>query len=162
MENFWFRRLAPSDFSLMLGWLSKKHVGEWWDDDDDTLEKIAAHYGAADETQRFLLLDDSKPIGYFQYYFDDDETVGIDQFIGDETYLNRGVGEKTIKMFVGLIAEKHNPAFIILDPSPENARAVRCYEKVGFRHYETRELDGGERAYMMRLRIRPAGEPAKR
>ena len=146
----------------MLEWLSKKHVAEWWDDGDDTLEKVAAHYGATDETRRFLVLDDEKPIGYFQYYFADDESIGIDQFIGDETYLNRGVGEKTIKMFVRLIAEKHNPAFIILDPSPENARAIRCYEKVGFRYYETRALDDGETAYMMRLKIHPAGEKAKR
>lgn len=157
MEKFSFRHLAPSDYSVLLEWLSQKHVAEWWDDGDDTIEKVAAHYGAADETRRFLLLDGEKPIGYFQYYFDGEETIGIDQFIGDETYLNRGVGEKTIKMFVRSIAEKHNPAFVILDPSPENARAVRCYEKVGFRHYETRQLDNGETAYMMRLKIRPAG-----
>jgi RimJ/RimL family protein N-acetyltransferase len=159
---FRFRHLSPNDFPLMLEWLAKKHVGEWWDDGDDTLEKVAAHYGAADETERFILLDDEKPIGYFQYYFAEDDSIGIDQFIGEETYLNRGVGEKTIKMFVRLIAEKHNPASIILDPSPENARAVRCYEKVGFRHYETRKHENGEAAYMMRLEIRPADEQAKR
>jgi RimJ/RimL family protein N-acetyltransferase len=153
---FRFRHLSPNDFPLMLEWLSAKHVREWWNDGDDTLEKVAAHYGAVDETRRFLLLDDEKPIGYFQYYFAENNSIGIDQFIGDETYLNRGVGEKTIKMFVELIAEKHNPAFIILDPSPENARAVRCYEKVGFCHYETRKLENGEAAYMMRLRIRPS------
>lgn len=162
MEMFRFKQLSPSDFPVMLEWLSKKHVGEWWNDGDDTLEKIAAHYGAADETRRFILLDNEKPIGYFQYYFAENDSIGIDQFIGEETYLNRGVGEKTIKMFVDLIAEKHNPAFIILDPSPENARAVRCYEKVGFRHYETRKHENGEPAYMMRLRIRPPNEKAKR
>jgi RimJ/RimL family protein N-acetyltransferase len=150
-----FRHLSPKDFPLMLEWTSKEHIREWWDDGDDTLEKIAAHYGAADDTRRFLLLDDEKPIGYFQYYFAENDSIGIDQFIGDETYLNRGVGERAIKMFVRFIAEKHNPAFIILDPSPENARAVRCYEKVGFRYYETRKLENGETAYMMRLKISP-------
>lgn len=159
---FRFRHLSPDDFPLMLEWLSRKHVAEWWNDGDDTLEKVAAHYGAADETRRFILLDDEKPIGYFQYYLAGDDSIGIDQFIGDETYLNRGVGEKTIGMFVRLIAEKHNPARIILDPSPENARAVRCYEKVGFRHYETVKTENGQAAYMMRLEIRPANERAER
>ena len=157
---FNFRRLLPDDFPLMLAWLQKTHVRQWWDDGDDTLEKVAAHYGATDETARFILLDGKKPIGYFQYYFDEDGAVGIDQFIGDETYLDRGVGEKTIKMFVRMIVEKHNPPFIFLDPSPENKRAVRCYEKVGFRHYETKISDSGVLAYMMRLEILPPKQSA--
>ena len=156
---FKFRRLSPDDFPLMLAWLRKIHVREWWNDGDDSLEKVAAHYGAQDETERFILLDGETPIGYFQYYFADGGAIGIDQFIGDETYLNRGVGTETIKMFVRMIVDKHAPPFIILDPSPENKRAVRCYEKVGFRHYETKIAGGGVLAYMMRLEISPP-EPA--
>ena len=148
---FKFRRLSPDDFPLMLVWLQESHVKEWWNDGDDTLEKVAAHYGAADDASRFVLLDGEKPIGYFQYYFGENGVIGIDQFIGDETYLNRGVGTETIKIFVGMILEKHNPPFIILDPSPENARAINCYEKVGFRHYQTEKLSDRSFAYMMLL-----------
>lgn len=149
---FEFKRLSPDDFHQLLDWLSRKHVKQWWNDGDDTLEKVAAHYGAADETRRFILLRDKKPIGYFQYYFDGD-AIGIDQFIGEETLLDLGIGQLTIKMFVHLIAEKHNPAFIFLDPSPENKRAIRCYEKVGFRHYETVFDKDGAAAYMMKIEI---------
>ena len=152
---FNFRRLSPNDIPLMHEWLQKSHIRQWWDDGDDTLEKVAAHYGAKDETARFILLDGEKPIGYFQYYFAEDGAIGIDQFIGDETYLDRGVGEKTIVMFFQMIAEKHNPPFIFLDPSPENKRAIRCYEKVGFRHYETKISDDGASIYLMRFAILP-------
>lgn len=148
---FSFRKLLSEDFPQMLEWLSETHVKEWWDDGDDTLEKVAAHYGATDGTERFLLLKDDKPIGYFQYYFADDNAIGIDQFIGEKTLLNQGIGEKSIKMFVQIIFEKHNPPYIILDPSPENKRAIGCYEKVGFKHYETRQNEDGDSAYMMRL-----------
>jgi RimJ/RimL family protein N-acetyltransferase len=137
----------------MLAWLQKSHVKQWWNDGDDTLEKVAAHYGAADETSRFILIDGETPVGYFQYYFVKNGVIGIDQFIGDESYLNRGVGTETIKIFVRMIIEKYNPPFIILDPSPENARAIKCYEKVGFRHYQTEKLNDGSFAYMMRLEI---------
>lgn len=154
---FNFRRLSPDDFPLMLAWLQKSHVRKWWNDGDDTPEKVAAHYGAQDDTMRFILRDGEKPIGYFQYYFAVDGAVGIDQFIGDETYLNRGVGAETIKMFVRMIVAEHRPPFIILDPSPQNARAIRCYEKVGFRHYQTEKLNDGDSAYLMRLKI-PAAE----
>lgn len=157
---FNFRRLSSDDFPLMLAWLQKSHVREWWNDGDDTLDKVAAHYGAKDQTERFILLDGGKSIGYFQYYFADEDAIGIDQFIGDETYLNRGVGTETIKMFVEMIAEKHNPPFIFLDPSPENKRAVRCYEKVGFRHYETKISGDGAATYMMQLEILPPKQSA--
>jgi aminoglycoside 6'-N-acetyltransferase len=154
---FRFRPLTSDDYPLMLEWLSKEHVKHWWNDGDDTLEKVAAHYGRADDVERFVLVETlesvEKPIGYFQYYFDSKKVIGIDQFIGEANYLGRGVGERTIKMFVEMIAEKHQPSAVILDPSPDNKRAIRCYEKVGFKHYETKKCANGDSAYMMRLDI---------
>ncbi len=153
------------DFPLLLKWLAKEHVKEWWDDGDDTLEKVALHYGANDETARFILLETNegckKPIGYFQYYFDADGSIGIDQFIGEKDYINRGVGRRAIKQFIEMIVRRHRPAQITLDPSPENKRAVRCYEKVGFKHYQTRRNADGSLAYLMRLEILPAENRSK-
>lgn len=34
-----FRFFTTDDLPLMLEWLSKEHVKEWWNDGDDTLEK---------------------------------------------------------------------------------------------------------------------------
>lgn len=158
-----FRPLTPDDFPLLLEWLSRAHVKQWWDDGEDTLEKVARHYGEEEEgLERFILLEveesGEKPIGYFQHYLAGDGAIGIDQFIGEEDYLNRGVGTQAIGMFVEMIMREHHPSSIILDPSPDNKRAIRCYEKVGFRHYETKEGVEGELAYMMRLDCRaPAG-----
>ena len=154
---FKFRPLTPEDFPQMLRWLLKPHVKQWWDDGEDSLEKVALHYGEDDESEKFILVEENgeteKPIGYFQYYFSENGEIGIDQFIGEENYLNKGVATKTIKMFVDMIARRHEPKAIILDPSPENKRAIRCYEKVGFRHYETKKGEDGNPAYMMRLEI---------
>ena len=151
-----FRLLTSDDFPLLLEWLSKEHVKEWWDDGDDTLEKVSRHYGEAEVgLARFILFEvekgGEKPIGYFQSYCVPDGLIGIDQFIGEEDYINRGVGEKAIRMFTEMIMREHEPTSIILDPSPDNKRAVRCYEKVGFRHYETRQTEDGHLAYMMRF-----------
>jgi aminoglycoside 6'-N-acetyltransferase len=57
-------------------------------------------------------------------------------------------------MFIEMIKRERNPTSIILDPSPENKRAIRCYEKVGFRHYETIAGEKGA-AYMMRFEATP-------
>lgn len=153
---FTFRIMARADFPLLLVWLSKEHVKQWWDDGDDTLEKVATHYGEESaDVSRYILVEagegGEKPLGYFQYYFVPDGSIGIDQFIGEEDYINRGVGEETIKMFVEMIMRRHSPPRIILDPSPDNKRAIRCYEKVGFCHYETVQTEDGKSAYMMRL-----------
>ena len=60
--------------------------------------------------------------------------------------MTKGVG-----WFSQPIVKKHKPQQIILDPHPENKRAIRCYEKVGFMHYATELKDSGEITYMMRL-----------
>lgn len=155
---FEFRRITTADFPQMLEWLSKQHIKQWWNDGDDTLEKVALHYGQkSDDVKRFILFEINgkveKPIGYFQYYFAPSNLIGIDQFIGEESYLDRGVGEQTIKMFAELIIRKHKPDFIILDPSPDNKRAIRCYEKIGFKHYETNLIEEANSVYMMRLEV---------
>jgi aminoglycoside 6'-N-acetyltransferase len=156
-----FRPLTPADYPLMFHWLSMPHVREWWDDSDDTVEKVAAHYGRYEEgLERFILVDltggREKPIGYFQLYTAPEGAVGIDQFIGDESYLNRGIGTLAVRHFVKMIVRKYKPSAVILDPSPANRRAIRCYEKAGFRYYETKRTGEGL-AYMMRLSISPAG-----
>ena len=155
-----FRPLTSDDFLLLLAWLSKEHVKRWWNDGDDTLEKVANHYGKEEkDVARFILIEEGnseKPLGYFQYYFNQDGSIGIDQFIGEESYLNRGIGEKAIRMFIQMIMRQHNPTAIILDPSPDNKRAIRCYEKVGFKHYETKKDKDGNSAYMMRIDCLPS------
>lgn len=142
----------------MFEWLSKEHIKQWWNDGDDTLEKVTLHYGEkSDDVKRFILVEMKegceKPIGYFQYYFAPDNQIGIDQFIGEENYIDKGVGKKTIKMFIKLIMRRHKPNAIVLDPSPDNKRAIRCYEKVGFEHYETKKTEYGNPAYLMRFQI---------
>jgi aminoglycoside 6'-N-acetyltransferase len=153
---FKFSPLTSDDFPLLLNWLSRPHVREWWDAEEDTLEKVAHNYSEAEEgLGRFILLevneDNEKPIGYFQHYLAPDGSIGIDQFIGEEDYINRGVGQQAIRLFIEMIMREHKPQSIILDPHPDNKRAIRCYEKVGFKYYETRRAKNGGLAYMMRL-----------
>jgi RimJ/RimL family protein N-acetyltransferase len=154
-----FRPLTPGDFPLLLEWLAKEHVKEWWNDGDDTLEKVASHYAEEEEgLGRFMLIasDENleKPIGYFQHYTVPGGSMGIDQFIGEEDYLNRGIGTLAIQMFVEMLVRAYQPNAIILDPSPENKRAIKCYEKVGFSYCETKQNAEGGLAYLMRLECR--------
>lgn len=150
-----FRKLTAEDFPLLLEWLSRKHVKEFWDAGEDTPEIVAQNYAEEEGCERFILLEENetgeKPLGYFQFYIVSETVIGIDQFIGEADYINRSIGTKAIKLFIEMISKKHSPKEIILDPSPENKRAIRCYEKAGFRYYETTIGYEGKPAYMMRF-----------
>jgi len=148
-----FKPLEERDFPLLLEWLQRPHVKQWWDDGDDTLEKVRQHYTSDPEnTKRFLLIqgEPARPSGYFQYYLTA-HGVGIDQFLSDESYLGRGLGTEAIRKFVDFVTAKHAPKSIAVDPSPDNRRAIRCYEKVGFRHTKTVPDRQGKLAYMMEI-----------
>ncbi len=60
------------------------------------------------------------------------DTVGVDLSIGDPQRLGQGIGTAVLKAFVQrLRGEGHTN--IIIDPDPENQRAVRAYRSAGFR-----------------------------
>ena len=68
--------------------------------------------------------------------------MGIDQFIGDENYINKGYGTEIIHLFVKKLFNYPNIKKIITDVDPDNHRAIRCYQKVGF--YIIKEVDTPE------------------
>lgn len=148
-----FRALEDSDFKTLFGWLQEPHVMEWWNDGDDTIEKVKTHYTSDTDTVfRFILQSDSgHPIGYFQSYLEQDGVIGIDQFIGDSSLLNEGIGTAAVKGFVEIVNRDRSPESIFVDPDPTNKRAIRCYEKAGFVFQEIKIGIDGKQAYIMKM-----------
>jgi aminoglycoside 6'-N-acetyltransferase len=56
----------------------------------------------------------------------------VDLSIGDVGKLSQGIGSGVLRAFTERLVEEGHRA-IIIDPDPENRRAVRAYEKAGFR-----------------------------
>ncbi len=59
-------------------------------------------------------------------------TRGLDQFIGEPDMLDRGHGSAFIRVFAERLLANGTPR-VVIDPDPTNARAIRAYEKAGFR-----------------------------
>jgi aminoglycoside 6'-N-acetyltransferase Ib len=154
-----FRAMTRDDLPLFHEWLKRPHVAEWWPD-RSSLEELEQEYepvfAGAIQHRCFFAMLDGEPIGFIQHYtpaaFHDegwwldehDPAVrGIDQFLANESQLNRGLGSAMVRAFVRYLFADPNVSRIQTDPDPRNARAIRCYEKAGFHAVgEVTTLDG--------------------
>lgn len=58
-------------------------------------------------------------------------TIGI--YIGDQAYWNKGYGSDALKVFIKFIFDEMNIHKIKLEVFAFNIRAIKCYEKCGFK-----------------------------
>ncbi|WP_425416568.1 GNAT family N-acetyltransferase [Oricola indica] len=119
-----FAAMTPADYPMLQHWLENPPMNEWWGD----------------------------PAGYIQYWSVGNEVdsghgaeapwllelprtaVGVDLSLGRPELLGRGIGTAVLRAFLArLFAEGHET--VVIDPDEANSRAIRAYEKVGFREY---------------------------
>ena len=145
-----FRPLAPADLPRLAEWLRTPHWREWWGDPDEELASIRAMLDGRDTTEPFVIEADGAPAGYIQRWFVrdarvepwltvapwvallPDEAQGVDLSLADGERLGRGLGSRALGAFVARMRAE-GASEIVIDPDPANRRAVRAYEKAGFR-----------------------------
>ncbi len=143
-----FKPMTEEHLELMTNWLNRAHLQKWWRkgliDIDEVRQKYLPRIYGKDNAHPFLFFLNKEPLGFIQYYSVSDGdpnwwpdkpgpgVLGIDQFIADEENLNRGTGTLMIIRFILLLMKDKSVREIRVDPNPDNARAIRCYEKVGF------------------------------
>ena len=137
-----FRRMTGADLPLVRGWLAMPEVVQWWGDPDEQFELIREDLESLAMDQ-FIIAVDDRPFAYLQCY---DPTAwpenglgshpygtrGIDQFIGDPNMIGHGHGSAFIRQLTDGLLTAGTPR-VLTDPDPANARAIRAYEKAGFR-----------------------------
>ncbi len=176
--NIGFRPLAHGDLPLFHEWLTRPHVAEWWVQ-LPTMEQVVADYGPSiDGTmpfQCFIASDGDEPIGFIQSYTpaawhhegwwldeNDPGVRGIDQFLADGARLGQGLGTAMIRAFVDQLFADATVTRVQTDPAPENARAIRCYEKCGFRVVREIDTPDGRALLMYRDPPRRIDDPGTR
>jgi aminoglycoside 6'-N-acetyltransferase-1b/aminoglycoside 6'-N-acetyltransferase-2 len=166
------RPMSADDLPLLHAWLRREHVRQWWGDERfDSLASVAAKYLprvlARERVTPWIALLGTTPFGYCQSYgvagddFWPDETDpgarGCDQFIGEAELLGRGLGTELVRLLADTIFRDPAVTFLQTDPAPDNARAIRCYEKAGFRPERRVVTPGGPALLMVRRRVSPRG-----
>jgi aminoglycoside 6'-N-acetyltransferase len=157
-SDYIFRPMIAADLPLVQHWLALPHVMEWWRDPELQYDLIS---GDLDEPSmhQFIFWTAGNPFGYLQCYDlsqwdtglgpQPQGTRGIDLFIGEPNMIGRGHGSALIRCFVEDLLQKGLPR-IVTDPDPENARAIRGYEKAGFEKHGLVETPDGPALLMVR------------
>lgn len=132
------------DLPRFYTWLSDPDVRRWYDEGEHSLENYRQQFAPEPTTHKFIILIDEHPAGYLQAYRVSDEpeyatqlglehdAVSLDLFIGDPDYRG-GWGSLVLrKALAGIVFGDMNAEYACCNPDPENARAVRAYQKAGF------------------------------
>lgn len=141
--------LHTKDTSVLAEWLSNSEILAYYDGRDNVFDKEKVRnvflFDSSDPARKCIFSYGDKPIGYVQYYdleMEEKEAFGyekkqqvyaMDQFIGDTAYWNKGIGTLLVQTMTRFLKEKTQAETIVMDPQAWNERAIRCYEKCGFR-----------------------------
>jgi aminoglycoside 6'-N-acetyltransferase len=154
-----FRPMTPDDLPLVKRWLAAPHVVQWWGNTHEQFELVRGDL-EVEAMDQYVVTTNDRPFGYLQCYdpmvWPDNGlgahpagTRGIDQFIGESEMLERGHGSAFIRIFIERLLKAGSPR-VITDPDPNNHRAIRAYEKAGFRRDRIVDTPDGRALLMVR------------
>lgn len=179
-ESFDFRPLASADLETLHRWLNAPHAKHWFGG-GRTIASVHEEYSEyihPDQPIRAYIIEHAgRPIGLlnwermgdspdFQktYEVDDPNSVNCDMLIGEVDAAHRGQGAAMLRQFLQRIVfvDQHLTCCVI-DPVPDNAIAIRMYEKAGFRFTRALPEDGeGNAVYLMELSREDLFSPSDR
>lgn len=150
-------RLRPAtlaDLSLLQYWDTKPHVIAAGGDDD--WYDWPAELAVDPEWRDFLIAElDGRPIGMIEIINPAEEEThywgevgpglrAIDIWIGEEDDLGRGHGTQMMTLAMERCFADPSVTAILIDPLASNTRAIRFYQRLGFRPVERRTFQRDE------------------
>lgn len=147
-QELCLRSLEFEDADLLVKWLSNPTVLQYYEGrdrahDEELVQKhfYEDRYGITQCIIQYRSID----IGYLQFYVIDEEEInkygytdfsgkiyGMDQFIGEPSFWNQGIGTQLIKETVKYLKNVKEAKIVVMDPQAWNTRALKVYEKCGF------------------------------
>lgn len=128
-ERVVLRPLEPS-VALELAKLGRDpEVAHWWP--NMTPEDLLGD----ERTYAFAIELDGRPIGVAQAWEENEPDyrhAGIDLFIAAPWH-GQGLGTDTVRTLARYLVRERGHHRVTIDPALENERAIRCYERVGFK-----------------------------
>lgn len=142
------RPAVEADVPTLAAIRAKPEVRRWWRGGDDLIAEVRADLARAGEPM-FAIEYQGRVVGAIQWYAEEDPDyrhAGLDIFLDPEVH-GRGLGTDAVRTLARHLIEAYGFHRLVIDPAADNAAAIACYTKVGFRpvgvmrQYE-RGLDG--------------------
>jgi aminoglycoside 6'-N-acetyltransferase len=132
-ERVTLRPLEERDRQRLIEILQEPEVARWFGTSPP--EESADEFISDPEVTGFAVEDEGDVAGAIAYY--EEETpdyrhAGIDLFIATESQ-NRGLGTDAVRTLARYLLEERGHHRLIIDPAASNARAIKVYERVGFK-----------------------------
>ncbi|HWL34758.1 MAG TPA: GNAT family N-acetyltransferase [Frankiaceae bacterium] len=144
-DGFVLRLLTGADVPMLARWRSDPRVSRWVEgpaDEEGVRAKYVANPARAHITHA-VAERDGEPVGYVQWYPCPPEYLAAAGLTGEEgvwaldVHLaperhDAGLGSRLVRLVASHLAATVARR-VLIDPEAGNARAVRAYEKAGFR-----------------------------
>jgi aminoglycoside 6'-N-acetyltransferase len=124
-ERVTLRPAGPEDRPLLLEIVHEPEVARWWGSELELDEDAAM----------FVIEVDGETAGGIQYWEEDDPDyrhAGIDVFLA-VAFQDRGLGSDAVRALARHLFEVRGHHRLTIDPAAANTRAIRAYERVGFK-----------------------------
>lgn len=143
VENVHLRPATGTDWDLIRRWLGRAEIEAWWGPRSATEAEVSIAMGSRHALCRVIEVDDT-PVGYAHAIdatawgdqLPQDLPAGtwdLDLFIASEDHRGKGVGQAALMLLKNEVFGSTLATAVCVFPSIRNERAVRAYEKAGFR-----------------------------
>lgn len=146
-DGFTLRPLTRADAPALLWLLEQPSVSRYWG--AYNAEKLDRDFFDPAWTYTYLVLVEDALAGAVQFHEETDPDyryAAIDIALA-EGFQDRGLGTRVLRRVLRYLFDERGHHRVTIDPATDNPRAIRAYEKVGFkrvgvmRNYE-RGIDG--------------------
>jgi aminoglycoside 6'-N-acetyltransferase len=129
-EQVVLRPLADADAEALIAIHHEPAVAEWWG-------AMADGFPLTDEPEvtRFTIVVDGEVAGLIQYGEEsepDYRHAWIDLFVASRLH-GHGIGTDAVRTLMRHLIDERGHHRVTIDPAIDNVKAVRSYEKAGFR-----------------------------
>jgi aminoglycoside 6'-N-acetyltransferase len=132
-ERVTLRPVQAEDVDRLTEILREPEVGRWWGVWDAV--RVRKEMLGDPETVVYAIEADGETIGLIQYWEETDPELrhaGIDIALAT-AWQDRGYGSEAVRVLARYLFEERGHHRLTIDPAVANERAVRAYERVGFR-----------------------------
>jgi len=127
------RPVRADDADRLTEILREPEVARWWGPWD--VERVRKEMLDDPETVVYAIETDGQMIGLIQYWEESDPNfrhAGIDIALATARQ-DQGYGSEAVRVLARYLLEERGHHRLTIDPAVANERAVRAYERVGFR-----------------------------